>query len=183
MRVHGRSRLLAQVQPPLDTTALSNNLLSALGSLPVVGSAVRAYAPGTSDEEDEDGIPKQTIPGPTPLPGGLGSSLDVLRLGGLHKAFQQYHEDFGPVCKVQIGSDSTFILVTDPELTRQVTMSDFDKYRNRNDPGGGDGGALEASEDRQIEVANMIDDSELSLAERGGVGVVAARDEKWKALR
>ena len=180
--------LSAQQEPSsrAPTEMRRPDLASDLGSLPVVGDFLRSagLSSGSSDDIAVN-APKTAIPGPTPLPGGLGSSLDVLRIGGLHKAFQQYRADFGPVCKVQIGSNSTFILVADPDLTRQVTMTDFGTFRNRNAPGGGDGGTLEPSEERKEELARLKDEGneQLSLADRGGVGVVAANDEKWKAMR
>jgi hypothetical protein len=111
-----------------------------ISSLPIIGQVVRPG--GVAVRGEESGKPRTDIPGPPPLP-SVGNTLDVLRIGGLHKAFQKYRADYGPVCKIQIGTNSSsFILVADPDLTRQITMSDFQTFRNRNSPGGGDGGAL-----------------------------------------
>jgi len=198
-------KLRAQ-QDPITLPGLAETLSNTLASLPIIGQAMRA---GGSGSEDGSG-PKTNIPGPAPLP-SVGSTLDVLRIGGLHKAFQQYEADYGSVFQVQIGSNSTFILVADPDLTRQITMSDFPKFRNRNAPGGdGDGGDAGAivgerkgdddtaqtasptaslAEDEKA-AANVKEDSDgvdainnILNSDSGGVGVVAATDEKWKAMR
>jgi hypothetical protein len=188
----GRPRRVLGNLAAQQQTDVLGQLSNVISSLPVVGSALQGPRSGGETASDGSGKPKTTIPGPTPLPGGLGSSLDVLRIGGLHKAFQQYEEEYGSVFKLQIGANTTFVLVADPDLTRQITMSDFQTFRNRNSPGGGDGGAMEVKDSAQEEAggegataaptSSPVGSAD-SLAQRGGVGVVAATDEKWKAMR
>ena len=218
-------RLSAQQNGPFG------GISKTISSLPIIGQVVRPV--GVDVRAEEGGKPRTDIPGPPPLP-SVGNTLDVLRIGGLHKAFQKYRADYGPVCKIQIGTNSSsFILVADPDLTRQITMSDFQTFRNRNSPGGGDGGALSSINETaakpdstapppslQTTIAASTNDSgshasgppppiesdNPSSTERAakaedkklvsrfeeqeadplrplGVGVVAATDDKWKAMR
>ena len=75
--------LSAQQEPSsrAPTEMRRPDLASDLGSLPVVGDFLRSagLSSGSSDDTAIN-APKAAIPGPTPLPGGLGSSLDVLRI-------------------------------------------------------------------------------------------------------
>ena len=137
--------LRAQQQLPGLPRELADQLSNTLASLPIIGQTVRA-----GGKDDGGRGPKNVIPGPAPLP-MVGSSLDILRIGGLHKGFQQYAKEYGPVIKLQIGANSTFILIADPELTRQITMTDFQSFPNRNAPGGADGGVGETITDNATE--------------------------------
>ena len=218
-------RLSAQQNGPFG------EISKTISSLPLIGQVVRPV--GVDVRAEEGGKPRTDIPGPPPLP-SVGNTLDVLRIGGLHKAFQKYRADYGPVCKIQIGTNaSSFILVADPDLTRQITMSDFQTFRNRNSPGGGDGGALSSTneaaakpdasvpppslqntnaaskndlgshassqpppterdtspsteraakaEDKKL--VSRFEEQEADPLRPLGVGVVAATDDKWKAMR
>ena len=194
-------KLRAQQQLPGLTRELADQLSNTLASLPIIGQTVRA-----GGKDDGGGGPKNVIPGPAPLP-MVGSSLDILRIGGLHKGFQQYAKEYGPVIKLQIGANSSFILIADPELTRQITMTDFQSFPNRNAPGGADGGVGEIITDNATEtiaqnangmpVAPPVASDKAKgpatagsgtsvrevFGQQAGVGVVAAVDDKWKAMR
>ena len=195
--------LRAQQQLPGLPRELADQLSNTLASLPLIGQTVRA-----GGKDDGSGGPKNVIPGPAPLP-MVGSSLDILRIGGLHKGFQQYAKEYGPVIKLQIGANSSFILIADPELTRQITTTDFQSFPNRNAPGGADGGVGEtikmdnatiAQDANGMPVAPPVASDKAKGAASGGsagsgtsvrevfgqqagVGVVAAVDDKWKAMR
>jgi len=184
-------KLRAQQQFPGVPRELADQLSSTLAALPIIGQSVQAG--GSAD----GGGPKARIPGPAPLP-MVGSSLDVLRIGGLHKAFQQYQAEYGSVIQLQIGANSSFVLIADPELTRQITMTDFQSFPNRNSPGGGDGGVMEtitdnttaavvggaaAEEGAAAQEEDPVRQVNSLLADQAGVGVVAAVDDTWKAMR
>jgi hypothetical protein len=187
-------RLSAQQNGPSN---LVDQISKTISSLPIIGQVVRPG--GVAVRAEVGGKPRTDIPGPPPLP-FVGNTLDVLRIGGLHKAFQQYRADYGPVCKIQIGTNSSFILVADPDLTRQITMSDFQTFRNRFIPSSiqntnvarinvdlasqtSSHGTERAPKVEDKKLVSRFEEQKADPLRPVGVGVVAATDEKWKAMR
>jgi hypothetical protein len=105
------------------------------------------------------------------------------------------------VCKIQIGTNSSsFILVADPDLTRQITMSDFQTFRNRFIPSSiqnnnvastnvdlashvSSHGTERAPKVEDKKLVSRFEEQKADPLRPVGVGVVAATDEKWKAMR
>ena len=69
------------------------------------------------------------IPGPKPWP-WIGNLLDIFKYGGIHKMFLNYFYKYGRVYKSCFGR-SPIIVVTDPEIVKQILVKDFHKFPNR----------------------------------------------------
>lgn len=93
--------------------------------------------------------------GPKPLP-YVGNFLDVFKYGGLHKTLLAYFKQYGRVYKMALGRKPT-IVISDPEMVKQVTVKEFSKFRNRTPP--------------------------LQLNPPLESGVFFARDATWKRIR
>lgn len=79
--------------------------------------------------------PYSSLLGSSPLPGPIvwpwvGSLPDVFRYGGLHKMLLNYFYKYGRVYKMSIGR-SPSIVVTDPEILKQIMVKEFWKFTNR----------------------------------------------------
>ena len=69
------------------------------------------------------------LPGPKPWP-WIGNLLDIFKYGGIHKMFLNYFYKYGRVYKSCFGR-SPIIVVTDPEIVKQILVKDFHKFPNR----------------------------------------------------
>ena len=79
--------------------------------------------------------PYSSLVGSSPLPGPVvwpwvGSLPDVFRYGGLHKMLLNYFYKYGRVYKMSMGR-SPSIVVTDPEILKQIMVKEFWKFTNR----------------------------------------------------
>ena len=69
------------------------------------------------------------LPGPRPWP-WVGNLPDFLRYGGMHKMLLNYFFKYGRVHTICIGRQPA-IVVTDPEMIKQITVKEFWKFPNR----------------------------------------------------
>ena len=69
------------------------------------------------------------IPGPRRWP-YLGNLPDVIKFGGMHNMLWEYFQRYGRVYKMGFGRRPT-IVVTDPEMIKEITIKDFPKFQNR----------------------------------------------------
>ncbi|XP_073242641.1 cytochrome P450 3A2-like [Porites lutea] len=69
------------------------------------------------------------LPGPRPWP-WVGNLPDFLRYGGMHKMLLNYFYKYGRVHTICIGRQPA-IVVTDPEMIKQITVKEFWKFPNR----------------------------------------------------
>jgi len=69
------------------------------------------------------------LPGPKPWP-WVGSLPDVFKYGGMHKMFLNYFYKYGRVHKMCFGR-SPVIVVSDPEIIKQIMVKEFWKFPNR----------------------------------------------------
>lgn len=67
--------------------------------------------------------------GPKPWP-WVGNLPDVFKYGGIHKMLLQYFYKYGRVYKMCIGRTPS-IVVTDPEIIKQIMVKEFWKFPNR----------------------------------------------------
>ena len=93
--------------------------------------------------------------GPRPLP-WVGNLLDVFKYGGIHKMLLNYFYKYGRVYKMCIGR-SPVIVVSDPEIVKQILVKEFWKFPNR----------------PPFAKPNPPMDA----------GLFVARDERWKRIR
>lgn len=76
-----------------------------------------------------------SILGSSPLPGPrlwpwVGNLPDIFRYGGMHKMLLNYFYKYGRVHTICIGRQPA-IVVTDPEMIKQITVKEFWKFPNR----------------------------------------------------
>ena len=69
------------------------------------------------------------LPGPKPWP-WVGNLPDVYKYGGMHKMLLNYFHKYGRVYKLCIGR-APAIVVTDPEIIKQIMVKEFWKFPNR----------------------------------------------------
>ena len=69
------------------------------------------------------------LPGPRPWP-WVGNLPDIFRYGGMHKMLLNYFNKYGRVHTICIGRQPA-IVVTDPEMIKQITVKEFWKFPNR----------------------------------------------------
>ena len=69
------------------------------------------------------------IPGPRQWP-YIGSLPDVIKYGGMHSMLWEYFQRYGRVYKMGFGRRPT-IVITDPEMIKQITIKEFPKFQNR----------------------------------------------------
>ena len=69
------------------------------------------------------------IPGPRQWP-YVGNLPDVVRFGGMHNMLWEYFQRYGRVYKMGFGRRPT-IVVTDPEMIKQITIKEFPKFHNK----------------------------------------------------
>ena len=69
------------------------------------------------------------LPGPKPWP-WIGNLVDIFKYGGIHKMLLKYFYKYGRVYKTCFGR-TPIIVVTDPEIVKQITVKDFWKFPNR----------------------------------------------------
>ena len=60
----------------------------------------------------------------------VGNLPDIFKYGGLHKMLLNYFYKYGRVYKMCLGR-SPSIVVTDPEIIKQITVKEFWKFTNR----------------------------------------------------
>jgi len=77
--------------------------------------------------------PPQLPPGPPQLP-VVGNALDIIRNGGLRETLIRYSERFGPV-SVARNTLAELVMVNDPEVTREVLISQTATFKDRLAPG------------------------------------------------
>ena len=95
------------------------------------------------------------LPGPKPWP-WIGNLPDIFKYGGIHKMFLNYFYKYGRVHKMCFGR-TPVIVVSDPEIVKQIMVKDFWKFSNR--------------------PAFIKPNPPLSS------GLFLARDETWKRIR
>ena len=81
------------------------------------------------------GVASFSILKPLPIPGPhqwayVGSLPDVIKYGGMHNMLWEYFQKYGRVYKMGFGKRPT-IVVTDPEMIKQITIKEFPKFCNR----------------------------------------------------
>ncbi|KAM7448474.1 Thromboxane-A synthase [Porites harrisoni] len=69
------------------------------------------------------------IPGPRQWP-YIGNLPDVIKYGGMHSMLWEYFQRYGRVYKMGFGRRPT-IVITDPEMIKQITIKEFPKFQNR----------------------------------------------------
>ena len=69
------------------------------------------------------------IPGPRQWP-YFGNLPDVIKYGGMHSMLWEYFQRYGRVYKMGFGRRPT-IVITDPEMIKQITIKEFPKFQNR----------------------------------------------------
>ena len=69
------------------------------------------------------------LPGPKPWP-WIGNLVDIFKYGGIHKMLLNYFYKYGRVYKTCFGR-TPIIVVTDPEIVKQIMVKDFWKFPNR----------------------------------------------------
>ena len=69
------------------------------------------------------------LPGPKPWP-WVGNLPDVFKYGGMHKMMLNYFYKYGRVHKMCFGR-TPVIVVSDPEIVKQILVKDFWKFPNR----------------------------------------------------
>ena len=69
------------------------------------------------------------LPGPKPWP-WVGNLPDVFKCGGMHKMFLNYFHKYGRVHTMCFGR-TPIIVVSDPEIVKQILVKDFSKFPNR----------------------------------------------------
>ena len=74
-------------------------------------------------------LKKLSVPGPKPIP-FLGNFLEARKYNGVHLMHLDYLKKYGKVYAVCLGSKPSLV-VTDPELLKQIMIKDFPNFRNR----------------------------------------------------
>ena len=69
------------------------------------------------------------IPGPRQWP-YVGNLPDVIKYGGMHNMLWEYFQKYGRVYKMGFGRRPT-VVVTDPEMIKEITIKEFSKFHNR----------------------------------------------------
>ena len=69
------------------------------------------------------------IPGPHQWP-YIGNLPDVIKYEGMHSMLWEYFQRYGRVYKMGFGRRPT-IVITDPEMIKQITIKEFPKFQNR----------------------------------------------------
>ena len=69
------------------------------------------------------------LSGPKPWP-WVGNLPDVFKYGGMHKMYLNYFYKYGRVHKMCLGR-TPVIVVSDPEIIKQILVKDFWKFPNR----------------------------------------------------
>ena len=95
------------------------------------------------------------LPGPKPWP-WVGNLPDVFKYGGMHKMLLNNFYKYGRVYKLCIGRTPA-IVVTDPEIIKQIMVKEFWKFPNR---------------PPFVRVNPPLDS-----------GLFVTRDDKWKRIR
>lgn len=74
-------------------------------------------------------LSNSALPGPRIWP-WVGNLPDLFKYGGFHKMLLNYFYKYGRVYKMCLGR-SPSIVVTDPEIIKQITVKEFWKFPNR----------------------------------------------------
>ncbi|XP_078377237.1 cytochrome P450 3A24-like [Oculina patagonica] len=77
-------------------------------------------------------LKKLNVPGPKPVP-FLGNFLEARKYDSLHLMFLDYAKKYGKVFAICLGRHPSLV-VTDPELLKQIMIKDFPNFRNRFNP-------------------------------------------------
>jgi len=71
------------------------------------------------------------LPGPTPLP-FLGNALDTIKSRGqMHLQFDDYYKKYGRLFTVYLFSRTPAIVVSDPEMLRELFVKEFHSFHDR----------------------------------------------------
>ncbi|XP_078376989.1 cytochrome P450 3A24-like [Oculina patagonica] len=77
-------------------------------------------------------LKKLNVPGPKPVP-FLGNFFEVRKYDSLHLMCLDYLKKYGKVFTICLGRKPSLV-VTDPELLKQIMVKDFPNFRNHFDP-------------------------------------------------
>ena len=69
------------------------------------------------------------LPGPAPWP-YVGNLPDIFKYEGMHNMLWEYTKTYGRVFKMAFGRRPT-VVITDPDMIKQVTIKEFPKFQNR----------------------------------------------------
>ena len=124
----------------------------ALGTLGILVVVLFLYWYGTNNERL---MRKLNVPGPKPRM-FVGSVPDIKKFGGIHLMLLHYMREYGKVFAICIGNKPSLV-VSDPEMLKQIMVKDFASFRNRLNP---------------IKPRPPLD-----------MNVLNARDDIWKRIR